>query len=122
MRQGPSLGASARKNAGDPDRERRRELRWRGSSGYVGLGEPDESTRNAANTDFVTKSFATRWTLRRILRPCGDHRRDGREVAAHEHDVGHAPRHVRDPLPWAIASRAALSAGTSFTPSPTIAT
>ena len=51
--------------------------------------------RNVANADFVTKSFATRCRLRSTLRPSATQRRNAREVAAHEHEVGDAARHLR---------------------------
>ena len=69
VRHGPSLGASARKNAGMPTVRAPTTVRWRGSSGYSVGVIPIATIRNAAKTDFVTKSFVTRWMLRRIRRP-----------------------------------------------------
>ena len=69
MRHGPSLGASARKNAGIPTVSAPTIVRWRGSSGYSAGVIPIATITNAAKTDFVTKSFVTRWMLRRIRRP-----------------------------------------------------
>ena len=78
----PSLGASARKNPGIPIVSVAASVRCRGSSGYAVSVSPIRRMRKAANADFVTNSFATRWTFRRIFRPSRDHRRDGGEVAA----------------------------------------
>ena len=77
--------------------------------------------RKAANADFVTNSFATRWTFRRIFRPSATI--GGTEAKSPRTSTTSATlRAISEPLPCAIASRAAFSAGTSLTPSPTIAT
>ena len=118
---GPSLGARARKNAGMPTVIAATTVRWRGSSGYAVGVSPTVTMRNAANTDFVTNSFVTRWMLRRICRPSAT-------------ILGTEPKSpltrttsltafaICVPEPCAIESRAAFSAGTSLTPSPIIAT
>ena len=77
--------------------------------------------RKAASTDFATKSLATRWRLRSTLRP-------SRIIGGIEakppftRTMSAMPRAICEPVPWAMARRAAFRAGTSLTPSPTIAT
>ena len=70
-------------------------VRCRGSSGYSAGVIPIATIRNAAKTDFVTKSFVTRWMLRRIRRPSATIAGNGGEVAVDEHDVGDRLRHLR---------------------------
>ena len=53
----------------------------------------DQERREGA--DLLTYSFATRWRLRRIWRPSATMRGHRAEVAAHEHEVGHALGHLR---------------------------
>ncbi len=121
MCHGPELGPSARKKPGIPTVTAAASERCRGRSGYGVVVSPTTRTRNAANTDFVTNSFVTRWTLRRIFRP--DATMSGTaEKSPRTSTTSATLRAISVPLPCAIASRAALSAGTSFTPSPTIAT
>ena len=95
--------------------------RWRGSSGKSAVVSPNVRMTNAANTDFVTKSLATRWTFRMIWRPSPIAR-----GMAPKRSVTSTPSATLLaswlPLPRAIARREAFIAGTSFTPSPTIAT
>ena len=77
--------------------------------------------RNAASADLATKSFATRCRLRRSLRPS----RIIAGIAAKPPLTSTRSAialAIWAPLPWAIARRAAFSAGTSLTPSPTMAT
>ena len=73
------------------------------------------------NTVLVTNSRATRWMLRRIWRPSatipGTTPKSSRTSTRSATE-----RAICVPEPWAIARRASLSAGTSLTPSPTIAT
>ena len=52
----------------------------------------------------------------------GDHRRDRREVAVDEHDVGDGLRHLRARSPARSRGATPSAPGTSLTPSPTIAT
>ena len=73
------------------------------------------------NTDLVTNSRATRWMLRRIWRPSCDHPRHLAELAARRARGRRPSGPSACPQPCAIASRACLSAGTSLTPSPSIA-
>ena len=120
-RKRPSLGASARKKDGMPIVSPAASVRWRGSSGYACGVSPIESTTNAANADFVTKSFATRCRLRSTFRPSATSA--GTLAKSPRTSTRSATlRAICEPLPCAIASRAAFSAGTSLTPSPTIAT
>ena len=66
--------------------------------------------RNAANADFVTNSFATRWRLRRILRPSATIA--GTTAKSPRTSTRSATlRAICVPVPCAIASRAAFSAG-----------
>ena len=96
-------------------------VRCRGRSGYAVSVSPIRRMRNAANADLVTNSFATRWTLRRIFRPSATI--DGTEAKSPLTRTTSATlRAIWEPLPCAIARRAAFSAGTSLTPSPTMAT
>src|SRR4029453_10786431 len=58
--------------------------------------------RNAAKTDFATKSLVTRWMFRRMFRPLRDHRRHDAELAANQNEVGDRLCHLhagplRDP-------------------------
>ena len=64
-----AAGASARKKAGMPTVNAAASESWRGRNGYVPPPTPTVRMSTAANTDFATNSLATRWTLRRILRP-----------------------------------------------------
>ena len=82
---------------------------------------PIATITNAANTDFVTKSFVTRWMLRRIRRPSATMA----GIAAKSpltSTTSETAFAIWVPEPCAIESRDAFSAGTSLTPSPTIAT
>ena len=53
------------------------------------------STTNAANTDFVTKSFADALKVTEDLSALGDHRRHSGEIATNEDDVCHGLGHLR---------------------------
>ena len=77
--------------------------------------------RNAANADLVTYSLLTRCRLRSARRPSAT---SGGTVAKSPESSTRSEtlRAIWVPLPCAIASRALFSAGTSLTPSPTIAT
>ena len=120
-RHGPELGASASTNAGMPIVTVEAIVNWRGSSGKVAVGIATASPSTAANTDLVTKSCATRWMLRRIWRPSATI--PGTTAKSSRTSTRSATeRAICVPEPCAIASRASLSAGTSLTPSPTIAT
>ena len=69
----------------------------------------------------VTKRRATRWMLRRIWRPSstiGGTSPNSPETSTRSE----TERAIWVPLPWAIASRACFSAGTSLTPSPSMPT
>ena len=82
---------------------------------------PIATITKAANTDFVTKSFVTRWMLRRIRRPSATIA----GIAAKSpltSTMSETAFAICVPEPWAIERRDAFSAGTSLTPSPTIAT
>ena len=119
--QGPALGASASTKAGMPIVTVDAIVNWRGRSGKVAVGRAIASPETATKTVLVTNSWATRWMLRRICRPSATM-------------PGTTPKSLRTrtrsatvraicvPEPWAIARRASLSAGTSLTPSPIIAT
>ena len=96
-------------------------VRCRGRSGYGVVVTPTSRIRKAAKTDLVTKSFVTRWTLRRIFRPSATIAGTAAKSPLTS-TTSATLRVISEPVPWAIASRAALSAGTSLTPSPTIAT
>jgi hypothetical protein len=80
-----------------------------------------ERIRNAANADLETKSFATRCRFRRIFRPSSTMEGTA-ENSPRTRTMSATLFAICAPVPCAIASRAAFSAGTSFTPSPTIAT
>ena len=70
---------------------------------------------------FETKRRATRWMLRRIWRPSptiGGTSPNSPETSTRSD----TERAIWVPLPWAIASRASFSAGTSLTPSPSMPT
>ena len=96
-------------------------VRWRGSKGYAVGVNPIERMRKVANADFVKNSFATRCRLRSTFRPSATIA--GTEEKSPRTSTTSATLFaICVPLPCAIASRAAFSAGTSFTPSPTIAT
>ena len=76
---------------------------------------------NAANTDLVTNSLATRCTFRMIWRPSPI----ARGMAPNQSVTSTASATLLAswlPPPSAIASRADFIAGTSLTPSPIIAT
>ena len=79
------------------------------------------SPTTAANTLLVMNRLATRSMLRRICRPSatipGTTPKSSRTSTRSATE-----RAICAPEPCAIASRASLSAGTSLTPSPTIAT
>ena len=121
MRHGPSLGASARKKAGMPTVSAPTIVRCRGNSGYSVGVIPIATIRKAANTDFVTKSFVTRWMLRRMRRPSATMPGTAAK-SPFTRTTSATALAIWVPEPWAIASRADFSAGTSLTPSPTIAT
>ena len=76
--------------------------------------------RTAANTDFVTNSLATRWTLRRILRPSSIAKGIASKLSFTS-TMSATPFAIWLPEPSATATSDSLSAGTSLTPSPTIA-
>ena len=96
-------------------------VRWRGSRGYSAGVIPTATIRNAANTDFVTNSLVTRWMLRRIRRPSAT--MPGMAAKSPFTSTTSATAlAICVPEPCAIDSRDAFSAGTSLTPSPTIAT
>ena len=120
-RHGPVLGASASTKAGMPIVIVDAIVNWRGSNGNVAVGIATAIAITAVNTVLVTNSCATRWMLRRIWRPSatiiGTTAKSSRTST-----TSATERAICVPEPWAIASRAALSAGTSLTPSPTIAT
>ena len=120
-RNGPAEGARARKKAGMPTVTKAASERCRGSSGYSISVRPTETIRTTANADFVTNSFATRWRLRSTFRPSatigGTAAKSPRTSTTSATLLA-----ICVPLPCAIASRADLSAGTSLTPSPIIAT
>ena len=74
----------------------------------------------AANADLTTNSFATRrmfWRIRRpSTMPSGIDRKSSSTST-----MSDTPRAICEPEPSATESRAAFIAGTSLTPSPTIA-
>ena len=96
-------------------------VNWRGSIGKTPLGIATTSTRKAVKIAFETKRRATRWMLRRIWRPSptiGGTSPNSPETSTRSD----TERAIWVPLPWAIASRASFSAGTSLTPSPSMPT
>ena len=95
-------------------------LRCRGRNGYSIGASPSPSTMNAPNRHFVVKSFETRCMLRRIWRPSATIRGTAPK-SPRTSTRSETVRAIWAPLPCAIAMRDALSAGTSFTPSPIIA-
>lgn len=115
------LGASASRKAGIPIVTVEAIVNWRGSSGNVAVGIATARSITAVNTVLVTNSRATRWMLRRIWRPSltipGTAAKSSRTSTRSATE-----RAICVPDPCAIASRASLRAGTSLTPSPTIAT
>ena len=74
----------------------------------------------AANADLTTNSFATRRMLRRMRRPSTMPFGIAAKSSA-TRTMSETPRAICEPVPRATDSRAAFIAGTSLTPSPTIA-
>ena len=76
---------------------------------------------NAPKRHFVVNSFETRCMLRRICLPSATMR--GTAAKSPRTSTRSATvRAIWAPDPWAMATREALRAGTSFTPSPIIPT
>ena len=120
-RHGPDDGASARKNAGTPIVSDEVSVNCRGSSGKTPVVSAIAISRKAVNTALATNSRATRWMLRRIWRPSWTIRGTSPNSPLTS-TRSETERAICVPLPWAIASRACLSAGTSLTPSPSMPT
>ena len=72
---------------------------------------------SAAKTDLVTNSLATRWTLRRILRPSSIAKGIASKLSLTS-TTSATPLASWLPEPSATATSHSLSAGTSLTPSP----
>ena len=110
----PRAGARRQREheRGDPDRHRRRdrELAREEREGRGRDRRPPGRAR-PTNTDFVTKSWATRWMLRRIWRPSRDHARDDRRSRSRTRTRSATVRAICAPEPCAIASRACLQRG-----------
>ena len=121
-RHGPLLGASARKNVGMPIVMRRRE-REVARQQRVGVGaRADRQDQERGERRLRDVELGHPLQVAQRPAPLGDERRDAREVAARSARGRTTLRAICVPLPWAIARRALFSAGTSLTPSPTIAT
>ena len=114
-------GGERQKNAGMPTVRAAASESWRGRNGKVPPPTPTVRMSVAANTDFATNSLATRWTLRRILRPSSTAKGIDSKLSLTS-TTSATPLASWLPDPSATATSHSLSAGTSLTPSPIIPT
>ena len=94
MRQGPSLGASARKNAGNADRERAddREMPWQ--QRIVGGCDPDRDDQEGREDGLRDEELGDALDVPEDLTTLGDHAGHSGEVAVHEDDIGDGLGHL----------------------------
>ena len=118
----PVEGARASANDGMPTVKKAASDRWRGSSGYAAPASPTVRISVAANADLTTNSFATRRMFEQDPPALGDALAGSSRKSSETSTMSDTPRAICEPPPSAIAMRAAFIAGTSLTPSPTIAT
>jgi hypothetical protein len=117
----PVARRERQEDRGDPDRERRDQAQVTGQERIRDRGNPERQDQQSGEHRLRDEELGHPLHVAQRLAPLGEQGGDRPKFAADEHEVSDRRRHVG---PAALRDREPrrFSAGTSLTPSPTIAT